>query len=403
MKNKGLARRNFLKYSSAIAAGTLISTPVISSIGQDNEKSEQKNKFIFRKLGNTGMELPIVSMGVMRSDNPEIVHAAIKAGITHFDTAAMYSDGKNEEMLGKVFKEVPRNSFTIATKIHPSKFDAYDRKQGILNDNFTEGFEKTLHESLQRLQMDYVDILFIHAIEQADVAFDERILKAMQKAKDEGKAKHLAISTHHAKEILEAIDEKGFYEVVLIKINAKQADDKEYFDLIKKVSDKGVGVIAMKTMMGGYLDKERTKKVNGKAALKWVMQKEYIHTCIPGMKSYEELQDNISIMNNLEFDQQEKDDLEIALAEIGLSCNDCKTCLQQCKKGLAIPELMRSYMYAYGYGETKKAREQFLRSKSNTMCEDCNECVVKCKNGFNIAERIKDIARICDVPNDFLV
>ena len=402
MKKKGIARRNFLKYGSAIAAGSIISTPMIAAIGKEEESKEKKWKYIYRKLGNTGMELPVVSMGVMRSDAPEVVQAALKAGIKHFDTAAMYSNGKNEEMLGKVFKEVPRDSFTIATKMNPGRTNAYDRRRGALNDNFEDEFFKSVNGSLERLQMDYVDILYMHAIEHAEVAFDPRVLKVMKQMKDEGKARHLAISTHNAKDILKAIDEKGFYEVVLISISAEQRDDKEYFDLIKKVSDKGVGIVAMKSMMGGFLDKEKTKKVNGKAALKWVMQKDYIHTSIPGMKSFEELEQNISIMENLELDDQEKKDLEMAIAEANLSCKGCTECYSQCKKGLQVPDLMRSYMYAYGYGETLKAQDQFNANKANEMCESCDSCTVDCPKNYNIAERINDIARISDIPGEFL-
>lgn len=403
MKNKGIARRNFLKYGTAIAAGTLVSGPLMASTGKNNGIiKKDKQEFITRKLGNTGLELPIVSMGVMRSDQPQVVIEALKKGIKHFDTAAMYSDGKNEEMLGKVFKKHKRKSFTIATKVHPGKFDAYDRKTGVLGDNFEEGFIKTFNGSLERLQMEYVDILYMHAIEHAEAAFDKRALKVMKQMKDEGKTKHLGISTHHPKEILKAVIEKGFYEVVLIAINAKQAEDQEYFELIKQASEKGIGIVAMKTMMGGYYDKAKTKQVNGKAALKWVMKNEYIHTSIPGIKTFTELEENISIMNNLDLNEEEKVNLEMAYSETGLFCTNCDECLSQCKKNLAIPGLMRAYMYAYGYGETKKAQEQFNDFKGKTTCTDCDQCIVNCPNGLDVAQRIKDISRIEYVPEEFL-
>jgi uncharacterized protein len=401
MERKGIARRNFLKMGTAVAASTLVAPTVLAS--GSSKTTENDRKLIYRKLGNTGIELPIVSMGVMRSDNPQVVEAGLKAGIRHFDTAAMYQDGKNEEMLGRFFKDVPRNSFTIATKVHPGRFNAYDNKAGILKDNFEAGFNETFKGCLDRLQMDYVDILYIHAIEQAHVAFDERVLKVLQQAKDQGKAKHLAISTHRPKEILQGILDNGFYEVVMIAINAKNADDMEYLDLIRKVSEKGVGIVAMKTMMGGYYDKEKTKKVNGKAALKWVLQKEYIHTSIPGMKTFEEVEENVSVMENLEFNEDEKANLELAFNETGMYCTQCETCLGQCKKGLDIPGMMRAYMYAYGYGETRKAKDQLLWNRAESLCTDCGSCTVNCRQGFHVAEKIKDIARLANVPDEFLV
>ena len=60
---------------------------------------------IYRTLGKTGIKLPVVSMGVMRADNPNLVKAAYENGMTHFDTANGYQGGRNETMLGEIFRE----------------------------------------------------------------------------------------------------------------------------------------------------------------------------------------------------------------------------------------------------------------------------------------------------------
>jgi hypothetical protein len=58
-----------------------------------------------RRLGRTGIEVPIVSMGVMNADNPNLVRAALDGGIFLLDTAHGYQEGRNEEMLGTVLKD----------------------------------------------------------------------------------------------------------------------------------------------------------------------------------------------------------------------------------------------------------------------------------------------------------
>jgi hypothetical protein len=72
--------------------------------------------------------------------------------------------------------------------------------------------------------------------------------------------------------------------------------------------------------------------------------------------------------------------------------------------GVDIPTLMRSYMYAFGYRSPGKARETLEQVKiANVPCLSCNSCNVKCTSGFDIKRKATDIARILDVPRDFLV
>ena len=115
MKNKSLNRRDFLRLSAVAGAGAMIGPPA-TALALHVTSANKVNEFPVRTLGRTGMKVPVLSMGVMRADNPNVVRAAYNSGITHFDTANGYQNGRNEEMLGNFFKDKPRNSFTIATK-----------------------------------------------------------------------------------------------------------------------------------------------------------------------------------------------------------------------------------------------------------------------------------------------
>ncbi|MCU0474082.1 MAG: 4Fe-4S dicluster domain-containing protein [Bacteroidales bacterium] len=87
----------------------------------------------------------------------------------------------------------------------------------------------------------------------------------------------------------------------------------------------------------------------------------------------------------------------------GLYCHQCNKCLSQCPYNLEIPTAMRSYMYAYGYRNFEHAQHT-LREASlpANACKDCISCTVKCTAGFKIKERMEDIARLIDVPREFL-
>lgn len=386
---KSIHRRLFLKTSTSGAIGAIIAPSV--NAGSKYEATELPVAIIKRKLGNTGIEVPVVSMGVGRCDSPSIIKGAMKLGINLFDTAYVYQGGNSERLLGEVLKDYPRDSFTMATKVK-----AFNTKAEFL---------KAFNESLERLQMDFVDILYLHSVSSREEAFNKPMLDAMNEIKAEGKAKHLGYSTHRNEpEVLQAAMENELIEVVLLAINFKQ----EHYPQIRKKMDEaakaGIGMIGMKVMAGGYLDKEKTKPVNYKAALKFVLQDPNLHTTIPSMINLEQLQDNASILTDLTLSEEEKKDLEIASLETGLYCNGCSECIDACQKKLNIPDLMRAYMYTYGYHEMVKAKELVTRQHYGiNPCNDCSDCSVRCTKGFDVVQRITDVSRLNLVSNDFLV
>lgn len=395
-----VTRRGFLKSSIFSSAAAALSFKNITS----EKNTVNNNKIITRKLGKTGIELPIVSMGVMRSDTENIIKAALKSGIKHFDTAHSYQKGKNEIMLGELLKNYSRDSFIIGTKVLPE--DSYvDRKQKELTSISTKkAFLNRFNTSLERLQMDYVDILYVHAIERAQAVKHEPILEALTEAKKSGKARFTGISIHgDIPELIDAIIETGIYDVILTPINFKQKRVLEIKEKIALAAEKGIGIIGMKTMAGAYLDREKTKPINCKAALKWVLQDTNIHTTIPAMTSFDQLIENMSVMEGLTLTNDELNDLKLAELEAGLYCDNCSICLPNCKKNLPINDIMRAYMYAYGYNNTGKAKQLLTDLKiKNNPCADCETCSVQCANNFNVAQKISDIARLNKIPNDFL-
>lgn len=396
-QDKSSGRRRFLKSSLLGISGTLASGKLFALYGPATLESGKEKKVIKRKLGNTGIELPVVSMGVMRADNPNIVKAALKSGIVHLDTAHGYQRGKNEIMLGELLKDYPRDSFVISTKIKPGNNQPAS--------SATEAFLKDLDISLQRLQMDYVDIVYVHGVGSREEVLSEPVLEALKTAKAQGKVKHVGLSTHSKEpEVIQAAIDSNFYEVVLTAINFKQDHYPQIKEKIAAAAAKGIGIVAMKTMAGAFIDKERTLPINCKAALKWVLQDPNVHTAIPGITSFEMLEDNISVMENLEFTEQEMKDLDAARLQAGMYCNNCQTCLGQCKKHLPVNEIMRAYMYTYGYNHLEKAYTLLTDYNiAENPCGNCDDCTVNCIKGFDVANRIADVTRLRSLPQDFII
>jgi predicted aldo/keto reductase-like oxidoreductase len=390
MANTTFNRRNFLLLGATASLGM-----AAQALPLHKNKEIKKKKIIYRTLGKTGIEVPIVSMGVMRADNPNILKAAYELGIRHFDTASGYQDGRNEEMVGQYFKDKPREEVIISTKIHPPK-------EGLSTDQFIEKFD----QSLKRLQMSYVDILYLHAASDKEYALDPRYTEALRRIKESGKAKFVGVTTHsNMAVVLNAAVDSKLYDVVLTSYNFRLKDDTELQSALQRANDAGLGIVAMKNMAGGYLDKDKKKPVNCKAALKWVLSNPLIHTAIPGLTNFEMVKENWEVAQNHDLEENEKGDLQLAMNEPGLYCHGCLKCSGQCPKNLPIPDLMRSYMYNYGYSYPAKAQTTVAKlNLSANPCDSCTgNCSVACPNGLDVRERITDIARIKMVPSNFLV
>jgi predicted aldo/keto reductase-like oxidoreductase len=401
MKNKVVNRRDFLRLSAAAGAGAMF-VPGAAASTLSNPTISQKSAFPVRTLGKTGMKIPILSMGVMRADNPNVVKAAYNAGITHFDTAHGYQNGRNEEMLGNFFKDKPRDSFTIATK---GKFD-YP-----LKDSFEKDYTELLDLSLKRLQMDHVELFFTHALESKNNDMgevnDPRVLNLLKKFKADGKIRYIGFSTHalNPAQIHAGID-TGVYDVILLSYNFKLNNLKETNEAIERGVKAGIGFIAMKTMTGAVEDAEGKKKINAQACLKWAWGNENITTIIPGFSNFDELDECLAAGNSPALNSAEKQYLAMLCDQEMLFCQRCGKCETECAEHLPIPELMRAYMYAYGYKNANLSKDTLLDLNLQNvagLCKSCNgKCKVECTSGFDVARKIAAVTPVLQVPHALL-
>ena len=389
-------RRNFIRTSVAGAAGVAVFKPALVSSMPGHEE-----KILTRTLGRTGMVIPVISFGVMRADNPNLCKAAFEKGIKLFDTANGYQNGNNETMLGNLFKNTPRDSFYLATKVKPPM----SREGQPTKDTTADDFLQRFGTSLSRLQMDYVDILYLHDVRHTDILEYKPIINALKKLKKDKKVKFIGFSTHaNEPAVISAAADLDTFDAILTSYNFMQTYSEDIKVSIRKAAANGIGFVAMKTMAGGgFLDKEKTKKINPSSALKWALQNPDITTCIPGMTEYEHLDTDIKLLSDITFTESDRMELTAALSEQGLYCNQCTSCLPQCPKNLPVNELMRAYMYAYGYSSPKMAGTLLKEIGAGpNPCSDCNNCTVNCTKNFNVREKIADISRLTVVPEDFL-
>jgi predicted aldo/keto reductase-like oxidoreductase len=401
MSGKLINRRNFMKSSLASVAGfPLLASSGLKQEEKIEEKGGKKRKFIYRTLGKTGLKLPVVGMGAMFAMDPALIRAALDSGIIHLETAHLYGGGKSEEIIGEMIKGRPRDSYLITTKI---AFPANKITNRYGPDVTEEAFMKNLEISLKRLGLEYLDFLDQHGALGKETTLFEPILKALERAKKEGKTRFVGVSTHRNElEVVQAAIDSKFYDVIMLPYNFKQKNYVEVRDAIAKAAQAGLGIVAMK-VMGGSAISDILRPVNASAALKWVLQDPNVHTTVPAFTNFDQMNIDLSVMENLTLSDSEKEYLRTASVTPGLYCQGCGQCEKQCVAKLPIPDLMRAYMYTYGYRKPLIAQELVISlGLPNRVCEDCGACPVKCSIGFNVPRKIRDVARLRDVPTEFI-
>ena len=401
VKDRSLKRRTFLKLG---ATGlTTLTLPLGKQAFSGPSLQEKKGKFIYRTLGKTGLKVPIVSMGVMNADNPNLVQAALDAGILLLDTAHTYQRGRNETMIGQVIKGRPRDSFYIATKVPgPSR----DKSLAELpSREMKKAFLEKFETSLKRLGLDYVEIFYLHNITTAKDALFEPMLEALQQAKKEGKARFIGVSTHkNEPEVIRAAIQSNIYDVVLTSFNFRQDHREEVRRAIREASQAGLGICIMKTQAGVYWDREKTQPINMKAALKWALNEPHAHTAIPGMTTFDQLELDLSVMEDLTLTEAELQDLKLASQAPGYFCQQCDQCLPTCRQSLPLSTLMRAYMYAASYGNLSQAYAVVSSlDLPENPCQTCSTCSAKCVKGMEIGPRIQDVLKIRSLPESLLI
>jgi predicted aldo/keto reductase-like oxidoreductase len=406
MKNEGVSRRWFIGgAATGVVSAGLELTGCSRAVPQEAAAAEQEAstpEISYRVLGRTGLKIPLISFGVMNSDNPDLLRRAFDLGLNHLDTAHLYLRGNSERVIGEVVAQRGnRDSVYIATKMRFAR----DRERHVFTDEATarepapteENLFQQLETSLERLRTDYIDILYLHSCYSPAMATYEPLMKALVKAKEQGKARFIGVSTHRdeANVIRSAVD-AGVYDVVLTSYNYLQDHKDAVGEAIAYAAGKDVGVVAMKTQGGKRLNQQEGVEINHQAALKWVFSNPNVCTAIPGMTTFEQMDSNVEVMRDLELSEAEERELKLASLLPGTYfCQSCRECVPTCPERVEVPSLMRAYMYAEAYGNPIQAEETMRtlpEDRGLRVCADCTSCQARCRRDLPIADRVREMA-----------
>ncbi len=356
-----------------------------------------------RPLGRTGLKLPVVNMGVMNADNPDLVRRAYERGMRHFDTAASYARGRNEEMVGNVIRELgARDDVVIATKVVSAL-----QKRGLDRAGLKKAFLDVFEGSLCRLKTDHVEILYIHDALDLATVDNEGFLDALAQAKKDGKARFVGFSTHsNMAALLDEAVRLGTYDVVLVAFNYAMADDVALFEALRAAAGKGIGLIAMKTqcMQDWYREFVPAEGqgfykegVVQSAVLKWALQPEFITCAVPGFTTFEELDADVAVGRDIRLNPEDRKFLEDRNVRLAMgTCVQCRGCLGTCPSGVDIPALMRAYIYTRypNFAQARDTVDSLPAGSGLAACGACGACSARCRGRVDIARRIGELRTV---------
>jgi hypothetical protein len=382
----GINRRDFLKVGLAGTTSALLGWEGLA----DAMHYASAESFVFpapvyRTLGRTGLKITIISFGAMLTPEPEVMKIAFDHGVNYVDTARRYMGGKNEEIVAKALKG-NRDKVYVATKISP----ASTSKENIFKD---------VETSLKALETDYIDVIQLHNLTgREDRIFNPEIREALVRLKEQGKVRFFGVTTHkNEAEVLHALadDKDRFFDTALVKYNFKS--DAQTKQAIARAAQANIGIIAMKTLAGGYATDALGPFSPYQAAIKWVLQDQHITATIPGMRDLAQLREDVAVMRT-RFGYLDNFILKRYGAAVQpYYCHLCGKCEATCPKGVAISTINRCLMYAEAYKSPVLARSTYHEipsSLSASVCLDCSDCVARCINKLDIPVKMERARRL---------
>lgn len=359
----------------------------------------------YRRFGKTGLWLSIFSLGTMRclaseSNFQQTLDTAINQEINHIETAQGY--GKSEQYLGNYLKNclsISREEIYITTKIPPT--------------SDTNQFNKWLDQSLNNLQIDYLDCLAIHGINTwehlAWIQSTDGCFSALQAAKEAGKIRHLGFSTHGqldlilatiATDLFEFINLHYYYFFQRLEPAIKLAKEKDMGIFIISPADKGGRLYTPSETLKNLCEHFSPLHLN----YRFLLSNESITTLSIGPANPRELSEPLQVADQIEpLTKEEKEvfqRLETQLEQtLGTDyCHQCYQCLP-CPEKINIPEVLRlrNLTVAYDMQDFGKYRYRMFENAGHWFagnkadkCTECGDCLPRCPKKLDIPALLFD-------------
>jgi predicted aldo/keto reductase-like oxidoreductase len=358
-----------------------------------------------------GLDVSILGFGAMRlpvrdGDQAQIdeepatrlIHDAIRGGVNYIDTAWVYHGGQSEPFLGRALQGGWREKVRLATKCP------------VWDMNAEADFERVVDQQLEKLRTDRIDFYLLHAISAGPWEKVKSLhgLRALEKARADGRVRHIGFSFHGAGDEFEKIVDDYDWEFTQIQLNYVDQGFQAGLEGLRHAAERRVGVVVMEPVRGGALaaSPEAVRQLLGRGgrtwspaewALRWVWHQAGVVTVLSGMGKAEQLSENVVaagaagplLPEDLERVAEAKAFYEERMA---VPCTTCGYC-QPCPSGVSIADVFNSWntakMFGDGQGQWMYKTFQLGSGSGADQCEECGDCEPRCPQHISIAEKLQ--------------
>lgn len=214
----------------------------------------------YNELGKTGLRVSALGFGasslggvfhdIREAEGIEAVHVAVEGGINFIDVSPYYGHYKAEVVLGKALRDIPRDRYILSTKV-----GRYGKDGVNTWDYSARRAMESVYESMERLGVDYIDLINVHDIEFADLRqVAEETLPALVELRGKGVVGHVGITDLQLENLQWVVEHvpAGTVETVLNFCHYCLCDDK-LTDYIPYFEERGIGIISASPLSMGLL------------------------------------------------------------------------------------------------------------------------------------------------------
>ncbi len=400
--------------------------------GMENKEKEEAQEASprikkYNILGRTGFRVSDIAVGA--PENEAVLAASLDAGVNYIDTGENYSNGRGEQVIGRVIQGRDRKSIFITTKLM------------LENDTTKESVLRRARKCLERLNTDYIDCLMIHNATDVKLIGCKGFHAAAKQLKEEGRLRFIGITSHGTtwwkndktlmtetmEKVCRAAAEDSRFDVFLFIYNYFTADMGER--ILRVCQGKNIGATLMKinpvhnytlfqqeveelTAQGkeltprdkqvfeeframaeraqGFIQKHNLKNPRevSAAALRFVQKHPGVHTVCCQMPTFDEMEHWISL-SGAKFSSEDKRMLGGYSKSFGrFYCrHGCGTCEGVCPERVPINTIMRYNHYFSAQRREKEAMTLYsaLSERWGSHCQKCpGHCQKMCPHGVPV-------------------
>ncbi|MDR2198590.1 MAG: aldo/keto reductase [Deltaproteobacteria bacterium] len=382
-----------------------------------------------RTMGKTGDSSSILGFGCMRlplkGPNPsdidlelatKMLRAAIDRGVDYVDTAFPYhgdgghfdTQGASEPFVGRALKDGYREKVKLATKLPTWLIKSH------------EDMHKYLDLQLKALETPYIDYYLAHNINYGvwEPMLKCRLFDFLDEAVKDGRIRYPAFSFHDDLSLFKVVLGSYDWAMTQLQYNYLDVNFQAGTEGVKLAFDKGVAVVVMEPLRGGYLTKYMPPEQEGVLkkerpdwslaawCLNWLWNQKEVGVVLSGMSDMSQVEDNLNSAENYSSGLFTAGDAEAVgkiqdyflEKKIKVGCTSCGYCLP-CPTGVDIPKnfTFLNQLYLFEAEEPKERTKYFYQmmlpeDKKAAKCVSCGECVEKCPQQIDIPSALKNVS-----------